>query len=426
MNQKTEEYKVDILTRCIKIIKAQRPEIPLTPPIAKILGQVYDSINEVKHTLTREQEILKIIQGFLREYGKNEVIGEKMVDSITILEQSLAGGLGNVSEETKLIYGISKIGVDVQVALSSVIGNTREIVEKIFEKSKEYQEESTDLFKIYKSLIGDIYAHMILSSKKIQDGLDKISSGRSTTRFIVIHIDSTQRDITQYLNPCDYSMSIDSISSAYGGIKSLGIIKKIVGISLISVEFPNIVASFLPGRSGPRYIYLNIDEFPEKVFTSTANGLKMFAKVQLDQNISETAAYITTEYGLNHPLGHIDCFDNPIPQLKKLTIKWYDSDGILIDIGSDNILLNTSVPGVVNTLITTATNHNLVSGDKIYIRECDIISFNRVEGFVVSPITVTQFQITMPSTVPLTQGYFLNAVRQNSFTIQFEIQGDDF
>jgi hypothetical protein len=390
------------------------------------IWDLYTSLGETLFTMKDDAIILDVSSRFVSTLTSPKAEIQSIAQGITELESNLGGSLEGVSSGTALVYQMTKLGAQAQAQATIILRNMEAI-------SIEAKKNGADIVEMVDEDLTAIQAKQdkgIIELQKMTDEIIKSAptylggaiSGNPKLRSIVVHIDSTHRDVSIDRSPAQYSVNLTSITGSYGTIKNVGTIKEIAQISLIATEFPNLAATRLLGRYSPRYVFLVIDEFSKHSYTTTINGICPFAKIQIPQNDDDTIVFLTEKYMSMNPLGFSDFTSSPLAQLAKLTISWYDGDGQLIDLGTDRHAISSSIFGATTTTITTATNHQLVVNDRIYIRGCDIVGLNRDQGFIVKEVnSSTVFVIDYTTTVGITTGFIINGALQHSFTLKFDV-----
>jgi hypothetical protein len=224
-------------------------------------------------------------------------------------------------------------------------------------------------------------------------------------------------------------------------------VKDVVEVSLVGATMPNVFKNSLPTYQTP-YLYIDIDEFPGEMYTSSVLGKRIFGKMEFiidSQSGSTNISYVnmnTTncvrKWWYKDPRQEYQNNQTPLAKLDKITINLLDYDGNLYNFGEDslNIISVTSVG--TKTRVETPTPHNLATNDLIYLKNIFNpippigdgqlnTTLNRASGFLVdSVISSTEFDLNTATTAQpfvLDTAKLLKANLQHSLTFMIRAIG---
>lgn len=271
-------------------------------------------------------------------------------------------------------------------------------------------------------------------------------------REFFVTIDSRDRDV--FANPRANRYSMDLL---VGSGKTSGFIsdidqrqvKDVVEVNLVSAIMPNVFKTVLPSYQ-QSYLYMDIDEFPGEMYTSSVLGKRIFGKLEFDIDslpLSSSISFVNMvtnscvrKWWYKDPRQEYQNNQTPLSKLDKMTINLLDYDGQLYDFGEDSLDVISVTSVGTKTRIETPTPHNLATNDLIYLK--NIVnppppigdgqvntSLNRVRGFLVDAvISATEFDInlnTSTTAIPfgLDTAKMLKANLQHSLTFMIRSIG---
>lgn len=140
-----------------------------------------------------------------------------------------------------------------------------------------------------------------------------------------ILIDSRHRDKDFYPNTNYFIVSFNPDPSAIGAVINTNI-KNIIKINIENVVLPSVALDH-------PYFILKIKELNNKnVFSTNGFTDDAFAIIIPEKNKAQGSAFV------NCTIKHkCQTFKNPLSNLKKLTISFYNPNGVLMDFGVDNV-----------------------------------------------------------------------------------------
>ena len=154
---------------------------------------------------------------------------------------------------------------------------------------------------------------------------DEIPQKKNKLSSQCILIDSRHRDKDFYPNTNHFIVSFNPDPSAIGAVINTNI-KNIIKINIENVVLPSAALDH------PYYV-LKIQELNNKnVFSTNGFTDDAFAIIIPEKMKAQSSAFV------NCTIKHqCQTFKNPLSNLKKLTISFYNPNGVLMDFGVDNV-----------------------------------------------------------------------------------------
>lgn len=297
-----------------------------------------------------------------------------------------------------------------------------------------------------------ISTNILQQDSSAQTVLYRTAKQTHNYREFFVTIDSRDRNV--FANPTASRYSMDLL---VGTGKTSGFVsdidqrqvKDVVEVSLVGAIMPNIFKNSLPTYQQP-YLYIDIDEFPGEMYTSSALGKRIFGKMEFiidSQSGSTNISYLNMntsncvrKWWYKDPRLEYQNNQTPLAKLDKLTINILDYDGSLFNFGEDSLNIISSTPVGTKTRLETPTPHNLATNDLVYLKNI----FNppppigdgqlnpdmtRAGGFLVdSVISATEFDInfntsTIAQPFTLDTAKLLKANLQHSLTFMIRAIG---
>lgn len=241
----------------------------------------------------------------------------------------------------------------------------------------------------------------------------------------IIIANSANRDLTQFPLPTQFRIYLagtrNDFGISYGG--AMPVLKNITEVEVLSATVPNVF-----NKDPNKYVEPNLIVKMEEIntFTSTtfASGNNILAELKVDNTSISTQPIISVKDIKNY---FPRLFDKSsiLNNLGQFTVTICTFDGQqLTDIPQDNAQITSGTAGFP-LVFTTATPHNLVSGEKVYIKKyvsgsLDDEIINKDFGHVVTNITPTTFSIPVNSQLVGAGGYVIRASFQCSVTMRFK------
>lgn len=198
-------------------------------------------------------------------------------------------------------------------------------------------------------------------------------------REFFINIDSRDRNV--FANPNVNRYTIDLLvgagrSSGYVSDIDQRQVKDVVEIRLVKAIMPNIFINSLPNYQQP-YLYIDIDEIPGEMYTSSVLGRSIFGKIDFDLGslpiptisfVNMVTDQCVRKWWYKDPRQEYQNNQTPLAKLDKMTINLLDYDGNPFNFGEDSLDIISVTPVGVKTRLQTPTPHNLATNDLIYLK----------------------------------------------------------
>lgn len=244
----------------------------------------------------------------------------------------------------------------------------------------------------------------------------------------IIHVDSRNRDVGTWTLPNRYRFNFSGTQSNGEGRSIINNIfnKKltnVVQVKLLRCTFTNV--SLIVGASDELpYLLIDIDELEGNTYTSIPSFKRVFGRLQNTQQRSVINRYIALD-----TTGCVKQYQirQSKDSLGALTINLLNPAGELVDFGIDGArIVSGSV--AASTVITTATDHGVTTGDRVYINNFEgsdnDSEVNNLNGHIATVLTPTTFTIPVTLGVAGSGGFVLIGFKQHSFTFSIKIIPD--
>lgn len=263
-----------------------------------------------------------------------------------------------------------------------------------------------------------VFTDILQKDKSTPVTLYRTAKQTHNYREFFVTIDSRDRDA--FANPSASRYSIDLL---VGANKTSGFVsdidqrqvKDVVEVSLIGATMPNIFKNSLPTYQQP-YLYIDIDEFPGEMYTSSALGRRIFGKMEFDLGnlpvptisfVNMITNSCVRKWWYKDPRQEYQNNQTPLAKLDKITVNILDYDGNLFSFGEDSLDVISVTSVALKTRIETPTAHNLSTNDLVYFKNIFNpippvgdgqlnTALNRASGFLVDAvISATEFDINL-------------------------------
>ena len=265
-----------------------------------------------------------------------------------------------------------------------------------------------------------IATSILQQDKDAPTTLYKTAKQTHNYREFFINIDSRDRDVFANPDANRYTMDLLVAAGKTAGFVSdidQRQVKDVVEVRLVEAVMPNIFTNSLPNFQQP-YLYIDIDEFPGEMYTSSVLGRRIFGrmKFELSSLPVPTISFVNMEtdscvrkWWYKDPRQEYQNNQTPLAKLDRMTINILDYDGSLFDFGEDSLdIINVTSVGN-KTRIETPTPHNLATNDLVYLKNIfnpappigdgqSNTDLNQAAGYLVdSVVSATEFDIDLDS-----------------------------
>lgn len=240
-----------------------------------------------------------------------------------------------------------------------------------------------------------------------------------STKTYFIHTDTRNRNVRQWKSSNRYRfdfVAIDDSEYSRSLVYDLIKLKNIIEIKLISSTFSNFSLLTEQNQEAP-YLFIDLDEIEGNNYPTFQYGHRVFGRLQNVESRTVLNRFVNLETS--------GCIRNysirqPLDSLASLTINLLDLAGNPFNFGPDGLSI-TDASLNDPTEITLNMDHDIVSGDRVYItgfvncikKEREAI--NNPSGHIVTVTSPTQFTIPVLITESGVGGFVLVAKRQHSF-----------
>lgn len=248
---------------------------------------------------------------------------------------------------------------------------------------------------------------------------------------LVISFDSRLRNVFVSPRSTSYRFGLrQNLNNNRGWIRGLeNGLNNVIKIQLMSVTVPNILRNTTSQFYEP-YLYIDFEEINGNLRTPLDDPSRVFSKIDyVDNDVIQNTTHMT--------LNPVNCCkeypkNNPLNNLNKFTVNFYNFDGELFDFGED-------APRLINVTLGNPTEfqtqfqHGIDNGERVYITGYESgtqidNTINRTKGFIVTVNSDDTFEIpvdTTGTTPPTALGNAIIAKFQNNYTVKFTLYGTE-